>query len=204
MEISDNKTQIPLQHYKALFAQADPEEIAVRTGAVYEPQTGLFTMHMLGVTVEVLWPDGTVTFPDSDRELSDYYTILLLRFLLNGRCAEASGKFLAYPEMPWGQVYLAQFKGRCIMRLAFGFGFDPERFARACTAVGGVPVPMGDRAFEIPFLENFRMRLILWEGDEEFQPSAQILFSDNFPMAFSAEDMAVVGDVLLGTMKKIK
>lgn len=45
--------------------------------------------------------------------------------------------------------------------------------------------------------------LILWAGDDEFPPSAQILFSDNFPLSFSAEDMAVVGDITIGTMKKL-
>ena len=202
MEIKDNKTQIPLSHYKTLLAQADPEEIAARTGVAYDSAAGTFTLHLLAAELVITWPDGNFRYADSVRELSEYTSILLLRFLLEGNCAESSGKFLAYPETPWGEVYYQQFRGRCILRLAFGFGFDPERFARACTALGGVPVPMGDRAFEIPFLENLRIRLILWEGDEEFQPSAQILFSDNFPLAFSAEDMAVVGDVLISAMKK--
>jgi len=45
------------------------------------------------------------------------------------------------------------------------------------------------------------MRFILWEGDEEFPPSAQILFEDNFPYAYQAEDMAVAGDVSITTLK---
>ena len=46
------------------------------------------------------------------------------------------------------------------------------------------------------------LRFLLWEGDEEFPPSAQILFSDNFPLAFvQGEDMAVVGDVSIGVLK---
>lgn len=202
MEIKDNKTQIPLSHYKTLLAQADPEEIATRTGVVYDAAAGTFTVHLLAAELVITWPDGNFRYPDSVHALSEYTSILLLRFLLEGRSADSTGKFLAYPETPWGEVYYAQFRGRCILRLAFGFGFDLERFSRACTALGGVPVPMGDRAFEIPFLERLRIRLILWEGDEEFQPSAQILFSDNFPLAFSAEDMAVVGDVLISAMKK--
>lgn len=32
---------------------------------------------------------------------------------------------------------------------------------------------------------------------------AQILFSDNFPLAFSAEDVAYVGDIVIDHMKKI-
>ncbi|MBR4755026.1 MAG: DUF3786 domain-containing protein, partial [Lachnospiraceae bacterium] len=43
---------------------------------------------------------------------------------------------------------------------------------------------------------------ILWAADDEFPPSSQILFSDNFEYAFKAEDMAVVGDISIGAMKK--
>ena len=203
MEFKDNKTLVPLAHYRARFAQARPEEIAVRTGVVFDPDGGEFAMDMLGARLLVSWPEGTLRFPGGERELSDYFSILVLRYLLEGHCAESTGKFLAYPEMPWGEVYFANFRGRCIMRLAYAFGHDPDRFSRACTALGGMPIPMGDRAFELPFLENLRMRLILWEGDEEFPPSAQILFSDNFPLAFTAEDMAVVGDILISALKKV-
>jgi hypothetical protein len=42
--------------------------------------------------------------------------------------------------------------------------------------------------------------MIIWTGDEEFRPSAQILFSDNTPVAFSAEDAAVVGEVMIAAM----
>ncbi len=203
MEIRNNKTEIPLAHYRARFAQENPEEMSVRSGAVFDRETGAFSMHMVGRRVCVSWPEGLVSFPDSTHKSNEYLSILLLRYLLEGRCTERSGKFLAYQEMPWGEVYYTQFRGRCILRLAFGFGHDPERFSRACAALGGMPVPMADRAFEVPFLEELRVRLLLWEGDEEFQPSAQILFSDNFPLSFSAEDIAVVGDVLISEMKNV-
>jgi hypothetical protein len=39
--------------------------------------------------------------------------------------------------------------------------------------------------------------------DDEFPPSAQFLFSDNTPAAFNAEDLAAVGDVIIGTLKEI-
>ena len=87
------------------------------------------------------------------------------------------------------------------MRLAFGFGFMPKRFDRACLAIGGVPCGGADHAFAVEFLNGLFVKLLLWEGDDEFQPSAQILFSDNFPAMFTAEDMAVVGDTLINALK---
>ena len=56
-------------------------------------------------------------------------------------------------------------------------------------------------AFDIPFINGLTVRLIVWEGDDEFPPSSQILFSDNFPNAFTAEDIAVTGDIILDAMK---
>lgn len=58
----------------------------------------------------------------------------------------------------------------------------------------------------LSFWEDLRLCLILWEGEPEegFPPSAQILFSDNFPAAFSAEDVAYVGDIVMDYMKKCR
>ncbi len=41
----------------------------------------------------------------------------------------------------------------------------------------------------------------LWTGDDEFPPASQILFEDNFPYAYQAEDLAVVGDISITTLK---
>ena len=43
---------------------------------------------------------------------------------------------------------------------------------------------------------------ILWGADDEFDPTCQMLFSDNFPRAFSAEDVAHVGDISISRIKE--
>ena len=63
------------------------------------------------------------------------------------------------------------------------------------------PVKHGDTAYEVEIFPEYKVQMILWEGDEEFPPSSQILFSDNFPVSFQAEDMAVMGDVIIGSLK---
>ena len=127
--------------------------------------------------------------------------ILLARLLLEGSLTPWLGKLYAYTDMPWGNVYAQQFRGRCILRLAGTYGTAPEAFAAACETLQGTRADSGDVSYDLPFLPGLTVRCILWEGDEEFPAAAQILFSDNFPAAFSAEDIAVVGDVLLNAMK---
>ena len=51
-------------------------------------------------------------------------------------------------------------------------------------------------------MPGYEIRLFVWEGDDEFPPNSQILFSDNFPKAFSAEDRTVVGDLVITDLKR--
>ena len=203
MEKIDNKTQIPLQHYLGLFAEGDPLEMARRTGAEYNAESKTFHLRFIGRDVTITHPGFEAKYSESGEDLRDVERILIARFLLEARFVEPGGKFLAYAEMPWGEVYKANFNGRCILRLAFGFGRSLDKFEKVCLAVGGVAAAGGDKAFDIAFLGNLTVRLILWGADDEFQPSSQILFSDNFQYAFNAEDMAVVGDVLIDRLKAV-
>ena len=57
--------------------------------------------------------------------------------------------------------------------------------------------------YEITLMPGLTMRFLLWLGDDEFPPNAQILFSDNFRYAFTAEDMANIGDIVISRMKEI-
>ncbi len=199
MQIVDHKVGVPLEHYKQVFAAADPAALSERSRVPYAD--GQFSMTLLGRPVTVSWPEMCARFTDDGCETASNTRILLARLLLEGTLHAPSGKLLAYTDMPWGNVYAQQFRGRCILRLAGTYGASLDAFAAACARVSGTAVQGGDRAFDLPFLPGLTVRLILWAGDEEFPSAAQILFSDNFSAAFGAEDIAVVGDVLLNAMK---
>ena len=199
MDIVDHKTGVPIEHYSAAFASSDPGLLSRTSGVPYED--GAFVLTLMGREIGVSWPEMKAVWRDTGAEAKANIRILCARRILEGRSAPFGGRMLSYVEMPWGNVYQKQFDGRCVKRLAFGFGNTPEKFADACRSLGGIPVSGGDAAFDILFLEGLIVRLIIWEGDDEFPPSAQFLFSDNFPAAFSAEDIAVCGDIILDAMK---
>ena len=46
-----------------------------------------------------------------------------------------------------------------------------------------------------------RLQIMAWEGDDEFPPNAQVIYSDNFEDGFAPEDRVVVGDILISTIK---
>lgn len=199
MEIKDNKTGVPLEHYISEFSAQNPLEMSEKSGVPYE--NGAFQLTIMGRGVKITWPDMEAEYTDTGDKTKANVRILLARLIMKGRLSEPTGKMCSFTELPWGNVYEQQFKGRCIMRLAFGFGNDLNKFEAACKAIAGVPAKGGDKAFDIPFLPKLTVRLMVWEGDDEFPPSSQILFSDNFPNAYTAEDLAVTGDIILDAMK---
>ena len=202
----DSKERLPWEHYLSQYQESDPKEIAARLGISYDEEQKYFTLKFLGTVYQISWPDFQVSHEADDMgfyplETMTYARTLTIRFLLNGAEASGTGNFKTYREMPWGEVYLRQFDGRCIKRLAFSYGNRIKDFQAIMEHMHCVPVKHGDIAYQLEIFPDYLVQMILWEGDDEFPPSSQILFSDNFPISFQAEDMAVMGDVIIGSLK---
>ena len=205
----DSKEQRPYEYYLKTYQEIDPKEISERTGFFYDEEKKVFTVVFMGSTYEISFPDYKISHKEDEKgvyplEEAMNAKIFMVRYLSEKAKAPSSGKFLTYREVPWGEVYFRQFQGRCLMRLAFSYGNKLEAFKKVMTAMGAKPLEQGDCAFELEFMEGFFIRLILWEVDDEFPPSSQILFSDNFAVTFAAEDLAVAGDICINMMKAVE
>jgi hypothetical protein len=190
---ADNLTQMPLEHYMGRLREADFSEVSERLGLPWDGR---------GFTLTVLGQDKHINFPAFDDEgWTDRWRILFGRYLLEGKKAAPMTGFVTYPQMPWGDTYNEKFRQRCILRLAGTYGYKIDKFKAICEAMGAQSVPSSGVTYEFTSLPGLLVRFTLWEGDEEFAPTSQILFSDNFPDAFAAEDRVVVCEYILGEMK---
>lgn len=202
MQFTNQKEEAPFAFYRERFIASDPAEITARLGVPFE--NGAFTVTLLGTTYRISHPDCVFT---ADRENALGVTsltvqVLLLRLLL-GKPAPETEDFKSFSELPWGEVYQKPFSGRILNRAAFTFGTRLNDFRRAAEKLGGKPISQGDAAYEFSFTENYRLRLILWEADDEFPPSAQVLYSANFPLGFSADDRVIAAETLLNSLKQL-
>ncbi len=202
--VENHKEEVPFAHYCQLFSQLDPEEAAVRTAVAFDAGTQEFCLEFLTETYWVHWPDYRIRSENAQALAlkSLPAQTFLLRYLLEGKAEPFHGSFLTFREMPWGELYISPFTGRCLTRAAFTFGTRIAQFRKAMESLGATPLSHGDAAYEIPVLGDYRMQLIVWEGDEEFPPSAQILYSDNFVGGFAAEDRVVAGDLAITAVKQ--
>jgi len=205
--MSKSNWEISFDLHLDKYRELDPAEAALRTGLEFDRELSRFEVSVLGHRLYSKWPEFKL-IPDDKKScpktLYDFQIqVLVMRVLYLGVYAPSGGNFKAYRELPWGGLYDTNFNGRCIKRFAYGFGFKPDEFIKAAGLLGGVKFDAGDISFDFPFLGGITCRFILWKPDDEFPPSAQILFSDNSPLMYNAEDLAAVGDVIISALKEL-
>ena len=195
MQIENHKEEVPFSFYEEKFKALDPAEVTQRLPFVGFDGSA-FTMELLGTAYTITWPAYSI-----DPVPALPVQTFLLRRLLEGTAKESQGTWKTFREMPWGEMYHKPYSGRVLSRAAYGFGFKLAAFAAACEKLGAKKLSHGDAGYEFEFFGPFKMQLLLWEGDDEFPPNAQVLYTDNFADCFAAEDRVVAGDILISHIK---
>ena len=199
MQIENHKEEVPFAHYEEQFRNLDPVEAAARTGAAWDGKE--FTVKLLGREFAIAHPDYAIRALDEGALPPLPVQTFLLRYLLESKAVAWKGEWKTFREMPWGEMYITPYTGRVLTRAAFTFGFRTAAMKAACEKMGAEAVKHGDAGYRFDLIGGYQMQILIWEGDDEFPPSAQVLYSDNFAEGFAAEDRVVAGDILISTIK---
>ncbi len=200
MEIENHKEEVPFAHYEVLFRALTPQEVLSRL-----PDTqwdgAEFTLRLLGREFAIAHPGYAIRVLDGGAVPPLPTQTFLLRYLLEGKNIKWNGQWKTFREMPWGEMYIQPYTGRVLTRAAFTFGTRIDAFRKASEKMGATKENHGDAGYEFELVPGYRMQILVWEGDEEFPPNAQVLYSDNFETGFAPEDRVVAGDILISTIK---
>ena len=199
MQIENHKEEVPFAHYEDKFRGLDCVEAAARTGAKWDGKE--FYVNLLGREYAISHPDYAIRALDGGTVPPLPTQTFLLRYLLESKQVAWAGAWKTFREMPWGEMYSKPYTGRVLTRAAFTFGTRVAAFRAACEKMGARKLTHGDAGYEFGLIGGYRMQILVWEGDDEFPPSAQILYSDNFADGFAAEDRVVAGDILISIVK---
>ena len=200
MEIENHKEEVPFAFYEEKFRALSPENVTGRLGDV-RWDGKKFTIRLLSRDFSIAHPDYAIRALDDGAIPPLPAQTFLLRYLLESRDVRWGGEWKTFREMPWGEMYIKPYTGRVLTRAAFTFGTRLAAFRAAVEETGRLPLPNGDAGFQFDLIGGYRMRILVWEGDDEFPPNAQVLYSDNFSEGFAAEDRVVAGDILISTIK---
>ncbi len=161
------------------FLQRDHHSFAKRPGICANAEK--ITFRFLGTNTAVSLKTGEITFQwENQRWKADYSEAFsVYDWLCDSKPqALASGEFCPAHSLPG--VYVAgsglSMSPKCLAEAA---DQRPELFSRACEALGGRKLHLGDIAYEIPVVPGLTMALKFYHRDEDFPPSVTILWDKN-------------------------
>jgi hypothetical protein len=206
-----------IDDYKAAIALAaaeltkfNPKRLENRTGAQYfldDPQEGLLVPYF-GQMRRITWPEIHVTPVDGQGDIPLTEQILILHYLLHASGEPLSGRSIDFRQVPEGGFYWSAFVSRAQKPLLSTFGHDLPLYLKVAVSLGGEPQPLGDAAARFLAFPRVPITHVLWGGDEEFPPEANILFDETIPRYFPTEDIAALSGAsvyrLLGAARQFR
>lgn len=184
---------------RAELAAVDPVVLAARAGAVYRaPATGPGEMRFAvwGREVSVGVPGFVARDPAAGRESDPGTQALVAYFLRTTDGSPEEGRWISFSELPDGVFYFRAFQGYTGDAIIRGFGGDMAALSRASEKLGGRRGTEGDLAFSFRALPRVPLLLVWWRGDEEFPPSAKLLFDASAGRHLPTDVCAILGAAL--------
>jgi hypothetical protein len=135
-----------------------------------------------------------------DAEVADVWQVLVLEYLTAPNPVTPSG-FLSFADFAEGRGYLSAFESRVTRRLSATAGRARAAFLAACERLGAAPTQDEPVRCIFRFLPLLELQVVRHEGDEDFPPSCNVLFSDNLLSVASMEGGIVAAERLVSALE---
>lgn len=192
---------VTLEKAEREFDALDPAVMAEKAGADFDSRDQSINLSFINRAYRVESPGGKI-FTADGKAAQLYQSILILHYLVTADGTPLDGRWIAYRHLPGGDIYIEPFNNRAIRPFLKTFGNDPEQFRKAAMALGGKQVQMSGIGMTVPVFPRVPICFVIWPGDEEMPPSANILFDGKAASYLPTEDYAHLPAMVTGEMKK--
>jgi hypothetical protein len=135
--------------------------------------------------------DVSIDHQEDGKEISLTDQVLIAHYLLGASGEAETGDWITFRDIPDGHFYYDAFLKRARDPFLKTFGNKPDLYHKVAPMIGGEPVQgLGDVAFDFRVFPRIVLRIILWKGDDEFPPEANILFDRSIQSYLPVEDIA--------------
>lgn len=176
-----------------VFSRKDPGRLAEKARGRYENRCVIVPHLDREIVLDV--DTHRFTIRDTGEEAPIWLAILTLHYLNNSDGRQPTGNLKHFREFKDGLFYEPAFNRRTKEILIGVFGDNPELMIEAGKKLKGKILTSGDASVELGYFPCLPITCILWRGDEDFPPEAAVLFDETAHIYFSAEDMAVAGQM---------
>ncbi len=162
-----------------------------------------FTLPYFTEKYRFTMPECTV----SPEDISPYELILLLHYCsrpfentaAQDQCRE---EWITFKQLPNAEFYNTTYQKRGPNKIIERFAQAPSELIDGGKALEGEPGTYGDYSIILQPFPKIRSMAVLYAGDEELPPEAEILYTSNINRFLPLEDTAVLAGIIARRLQK--
>jgi hypothetical protein len=185
----------------------DPQKLSRNSGAAFhdtEERGEEFRLAFFGESITITHSDFIMRHTESGEEVQEHIQTLILYYFVTADGTTPAGRWVALSELPDGGFYNQAYQGYSGNRLVKAFGNNTDAFRNSARATGGKPESYGDCGFKFQAFPNLPLLAVYWKGDEEFSPSAKVLFDSSACHYLPTDLCAFLGSILTNKLIEAK
>jgi hypothetical protein len=155
----------------------DPDIVCRRTLCEYDSSRECYIVEAWDENYEV-YPERGEIIPINQEipPVSIEWGLVILFYLLRSQDIPIAGEWISERDLPGGVTFFTGPHAIPTYLIQERFGYEIDGFERVCKNLGGRSIDMADTAFVFRILPRVPVAVLLWQGDDEFDAEARILF----------------------------
>ena len=179
--------------------QRDFNKVAKIRNVKYNEEKNEFTIKVFNRDYILNCNDETIRRSDDSYVPSAETGVMIVNYLsFTETDIHRSNKWVSLKEIPnGGMMFYPAFYKSSIVNLIKTFGEDSKSFKQCAQKLGGKEIKMGDIAFEFEVFPKVFSRVVIWEGDDEIEASATVLFDSSVQFIMHVESIIGLGGYIV-------
>lgn len=179
--------------------QRDFNKVAKIRNVKYNEEKNEFTIKVFNRDYILNCNDETIRRSDDNYIPSAETGVMIVNYLsFTETDMDRSNKWVSLKEIPnGGMMFYPAFYKSSIVNLIKTFGEDSKSFKQCAQKLGGKEIKMGDIAFEFEVFPKVFSRVVIWEGDDEIEASATVLFDSSVQFIMHVESIIGLGGYIV-------
>lgn len=168
--------EITCENWRTKFLEMDQEQLIKRFSLEADKEALYITY--FSETYRIDRRNGMITLADNPKRRLKFNTIITIYnlFYYAKPHAEVRGEFVPFRHVKRAAPFDPTFQRTILKPLAETFSGRSEQLQKACLTLGGKPVSQGDVGYVIHAFPWMPLTVIFWDGDDEFEAQANMLF----------------------------
>lgn len=192
-EKAPDNYELTCETWRKIFLDMDQEDLICRFRLEHDEDAMYITYY--GEIYRIDRKNGMITLlDDPDRRIS-FNTLMSIYnlFYYSKPYARVRGEFVPFRQVKRAAPFDPAFQRTVVRMFARSFEGHSDLLEKACMALKGRPIRQGDVGYVIDAFDCIPVTVVFWDGDDEFEAQANILFDADITDFIHEETVCCIG-----------